>query len=189
MRRLTLLVTACLLSVSLHAQQVEFNIPAEINIVEGRLSVVFKDHVAEEEALQLITQLNYKVLEVSFSPVVINGELKNPVTEEVLGNIRTDKRVLDVTFYTTPTTHLLNTVEETEPSTPSTMISVTFHTGISPSQAKQQLQKYVKLVSSTVHTLPNEIIVDVGSDDDVAFELLQERKQVKWVSYVGAPGD
>jgi|GEM_PF-6035461 len=186
MQTIVSLLLVFFLCLSAHAQEVEFNIPTEIDIVQGQLSIVFKEDVSESKARQYLEQLPYAILDVNFSPVVVTGELGKPLEEKVIQKMREDKRILSVEQQTTPGP-ILDTNVSVEPGPPKLMLFVTYPAGTSPAQAKKWLRKHVKrLESIRIESLPSEIIVDVGDQDEEAFDLLQSNKIVKWVSYVGA---
>ena len=187
MHTIVSLLLILFLCFSAQAQEVEFNIPTEIDIIQGQLSIVFKEDVSEPKARRYLEQLPYNILDVNFSPVVIIGELGKPLEERTLQKMRKDERILNVEQQTT-SGPILSTDVSIEPGPPKSMLFVTYPAGTSPSQAKKWLRKHVKrLRSMRIESLPNEIIVDVGNQDEEAFELLQSNKLVKWVSYVGAP--
>ena len=189
MHSFAILIATCLLSAPLFAQEVEFNIPTEIDIVQGQLSVVFNDHVDESEALKIVQQLGYDILDSRFSPLVLNGELIEPVTQMVMEALTAQEEVIEARQYTTPTIVHTTPTETQNEAHPKPMITVSFQAGTTPDRAKKILKKYLKLASMDIHSIPNEIIVAVGAQDEEAFERLQRHKNVKWVSYIGATGD
>ncbi len=187
MRTIASLVVILFLCFPAYAQEVEFNIPTEIDIVQGQLSIVFKEDVSESQARQYLEQLPYDILDVNFFPVLITGELEKPLDEKVIQKMREDKRILTVEQQTTPGP-ILDTNVSTETGPPRLILHTSYPAGTSSAQAKKALKKHVRrLESIRIESLPNEIIVDVGDQDEEAFDLLQSNKIVKWVSYVGAP--
>ena len=184
MRFSVLLILFFILCTPILAQEVEFHIPTEIDIIQGQLSVVFNEDVSEDEALAIIKRLNYNVLEINFSPVIITGEVEKAVEDKILRKLHADKRTLEVKQYTSP----VISHDPVETATKQ-MIAVTFQTGQTSTQAKKWLKKRVHLLSVNSQTLPNEMIISVGNQDEEAFEVLQDHKKIKWVSYVGTSED
>ena len=185
MRSFIYLFLCLLLSIPAFAQEVEFEIPAEIDIVQGQLSVVFQEDVGEKKAIEIIRTFQYEVLETNFSPIVITGQINSKLSDSVLENMKADKLIEEAVQFTTPGP-LLSTNEGDEIRDSVEMISVTFAFETTRAQARKALDKYVTLLSVQTHQLPNEIIISVGGQDEEAFEQLQNHKDIRWVSYVGA---
>lgn len=177
-----------LLCIPAAAQEVEFEIPSEIDIVQGQLSVVFQENVGEKEAIEIINKLQYEVLESNFSPVVISGQIESTLSDSELQKLHTDKLVLEAVQFTTPGP-ILSTNENADTREAAYMISVTFAPETTVAQAKKALEKHITLITIQTQKLPNEVIIAVGGQDEKAFQQLQNHKDVKWVSYVGTAID
>lgn len=183
MRFITFLFVICCLSISLHAQEVEFHIPDEIEILQGQLSVVFNEDVKEVEALSIIAGYDYEVLKTNFTPVIVSGNVEAALDADLIHKITADESILTAHQFTMPGT-ILTTRTEDDP-TPEHRISVTFAAGITKKQAEEALKKYIQLTSMDIQSLPNEVIISVGNEDQKAFDSLQENEHIRWVSYVG----
>ena len=186
MRTFAILIATCFFHVSLFAQEVEFNIPTGIDIIQGQLSVVFKDNVDQEKALQIIEEFGYDTLSVHFSPVVVDAQIEKPISKKILQQIKANTEIWEINQQLIPRT-IPGDLDQTPNDLPTeARINVTFKEGTPHKKVLKLLKKYVTLLSFNVNSLPNEMIIDVGEQDEKAFELLQENKHIKRVSYIGA---
>ena len=166
-------------------QEVEFEIPEEISIVPGRLSVVFNEDVTEERARGLIASMQYEILEVKFLPLQIIGETESEISDRKLNRMNKEKGVETVVRYSDRVVF-----QEGDPEgSPGYRIAATFHDGITESKARKILKKHLRLISAKTIALPKEIVIDVGDNDEEAFDRLQNNKDVRWVTYVGSSED
>ena len=183
------LILWILISNSLFAQEVEFDIPEEIDIIPGQLSVVFQEGVEKEHAIQVIEQYKYEVLNINFSPIVVSGELKSPLNSERIQKMEAHKSIISVEQLAAGNPSLNLEEETTTEHSLTSTISITFVPGLKQKQVKKLVNKYTQLVTMRIQTLPNEIVIHVGEREEEAFNRLQKNKRVRWVSYIGAPGD
>lgn len=188
MHTFAFLIVTFFLSSSLLAQEVKFDVPTQIDIIQGQLSVVFKENVNQEKALQIINQLGYDTLAVNFSPVEVSGQLKKPITEEVLQKIKANNKIIDVIQYLKPGPILSTKDNTSNHSSTEVTVKATFQAGTPHNKAQKLLRRYIKPLSMHAHSLPNELIIEVGTQDEEAFELLQGNKHIEWVSYIGTVG-
>ena len=170
------------------AQEVEFEIPSEISIVPGQLSVVFSEEVTEERARALIESMQYEILELTFSPLQIIGHTESAISDQTLNRLNNEKGIDTVVRYSEAEMlqrrDLTNQDRET-----AFMIAATFQDGITQSNAKKILKKHVRLRTARTIAMQKEIIIQVGENDEAAFDLLQAQEGVRWVTYVGKSED
>lgn len=188
MRPIPILFALLFLNNVLYAQEVEFHIPDEIEIIQGQLSVVFNEDVKEAEAVYIIEGYEYEVLKTNFTPVIISGHLESPLDEELIARMIAHEHIQTAEQFVIPAP-VLTTRNEAVHSATEHSIAITFASGVTQNEAKKLLKNFAQPASMTVQSLPNEVVISVGNQDEKAFDLLQENKHVRWVSYVGASGD
>ena len=170
------------------AQEVEFEIPSEISIVPGQLSVVFNEEVTEEKARALIESMQYEILELTFSRLQIIGHTDSAVSDQILNRLNNEKGIDSVVRYTGAEALQGGNITIQDGPT-AFMIAATFQDGVKQSRAKRILKKHVRLNAARTVAAQKEIIIQVGDNDEEAFDILQTQKGVRWVTYVGKSGD
>ncbi len=168
------------------AQNVDFELPTEINVVQGRLSVAFNDGVREQEAQALIESLGYSVLQTNFKPLLASASTDKPLSEDQLNVLRSNPLVLGVDesdFRALDNRQIKSTIPELKG--PGYQTSVTFQPYISENEALRILDETTNTAFDLIARPANEIIIDVGEEDEAAFAQLDGHEKVKWVTYVG----
>ena len=181
-------IQSCLLAVlalPVFAQEVEFEIPSEIDIVQGRLSVVFEHGVGEEEALQLIRSAGYEIIDVQFSPLVVSGTLTEQISAETIQLIESEATVYSTTIEGSPGAYLAPSQDSENLPRPIYVLITTFTEDISEVEAGEILSNYVAMRNVKIDSIPNEVIIEVGDRDEEAIAQLQGLKQIQWVTYIG----
>ena len=168
-----------------NAQSVDLDIPTEINIIQGRLAVTFYDEVKEEAAHALITSFNYDVLKSTFEPRTIFTSSKEMLSQSVINKLEQDERIIEVTQ-----TALPSDIQATNGTYDNSQIkiAISFKSHISKKEAENVVVNELALPFSYTIKLPNEIVIEVGDQDEEAVALLQDRDEVRWVTYIGVPG-
>lgn len=190
MKRLLIILFTLTGSGHVLAQNVDFEIPTEINIIEGRLAVAFKDGIREADARALVESLGYDALQVNFKPLSAVAGTPTAMSEEVLSRLKATDGVLDV--------HEGQRPENTESLTTSPLPPdiemqryktwVKFQSHLSQSEAEAILGAFTDVPFSFITKPANEIVIGVGDDDEAAFARLDGHEIVKWVTYVGVAG-
>lgn len=162
----------------------EFEIPTNISIVPGQLSVVFNEDVTEERARTLMKSMHYEILEVKFYPLQMIGGVAEQVSDRILDRLKREEEITDVEYYST---HDVFSTENPGSESSRYQIAATFTDGTTESQARKVLKKHLTLDYVKTTALPKEIVIQVGGSDEEAFSLLEHHKAVRWVTYVGIP--
>lgn len=180
---------ACLsMTPPLVAQNVDFEIPTEINIIEGRLSVAFKDGIHEAEARSLMASLGYDVLQVHFKPLIAVSSTPSALDEEVVGRLRAADGVLNVHAGKLPESAVSTGVPPWPSDTNGYKTWVEFQSHLSAASAVAILKAHTHAPFAFITKPANEIVIDVGDEDEAAFSRLDGHEKVKWVTYVGVAG-
>ncbi len=171
------------------AQNVDFELPTEINVVQGRLSVAFNDGVNEQEAQALIESLGYSVLQTNFKPLLASAFTDKPLPEKQLSALRSNPLIQEIyesDLQAVQDNQVRSTLSERRKSRYQT--SVRFQPYISGAEALRILSESTNTAFNLVARPANEIIIDVGDEDEIAFTQLDGHVKVKWVTYVGVAG-
>ena len=168
------------------AQEVEFIMPTTIEIIPGQLSVVFEEGIAEQEAKDIITTLGYEILESTFLPLLLTTTLDEPIPDDVRQALEAEEGITATQFYATQAPIFSAKSETTTRSTPEYRLTVTFEETITQKEAETMLSRHVLLKNLSVEALPDEIIINVGDQDEEAITSLEQRKEVRWVTYIGS---
>ena len=171
------------------AQEVDFEVPTEINIVQGRLSVAFNDNVHEETARLLVTGLGYDIIESSFGPLYVWATLKSRLTPDQVRRFEADDRVESLSQTPIPEPVLTINDETFEKNHPDFSLAITFKSNVSQDEAANLLKDITGARISRTEKQPNEIVIDVGDQDAEAFSMLEGLDNVKWVTYIGMSGE
>ena len=185
---LIFVLTVTLLPASSSAQEVEFDIPSEIDIVQGRLSITFRDAVTEETARQLVTNLGYEVIDAVFEPGIVWANLQNRLSNRQIRQLTRDPRVIDVAQTAIPQPVETSANDEQPTNNPQYALVVTLLPTVSQKEATELLASTEGAVFSRMEKRPNELVIEVGDQDAEAFATLEDRDEVKWVTYVGVAG-
>ena len=183
-----LVFTFTLLPASSSAQEVEFDIPSEIDIVQGQLSITFQDAVTEETARRLVTGLGYEVIDAIFEPRLVWANLQNRLSNRQIRQLTSDSRVIDIAQTAIPQPVQTTTHDEHQANNPQYSLVLTLTPTVSRKEAMELLASTVDAVFSRMEKRPNELIIEVGDQDAEAFATLEDRDEVKWVTYVGVAG-
>lgn len=183
-------VMLCLFSTPIKsvAQEVDFEVPTEINIIQGRLSVAFAEGVGEETAKKLITSLGYSTLQSAFYNLNASARSEKPLTNEELDYLRGHANIVEANQV-----FLDNQIYSTDPVQDSAFqrynISLTFKSNTTQKEATQILKRLPTHSFTFAQKPSNEIVIEVGDQDETAITVLQGRDEVKWVTYVGVAGN
>ncbi len=165
-------------------QEVDFEVPTEINIIQGRLSVVFVDGIAEEAANELIAALGYSTLQSSFYNLNANARSEKPLTTDELSYLREHPDIVEANQV-----YLDNNIQSTDPGQNSAFqrynITLAFESNTTQKEATQILKRLATHTFTFAQKPSNEIVIEVGDQDETAITILQGRDEVKWVTYVG----
>ena len=186
MKSFCLLLATCLIVQATWGQEVDFEIPTEINIIQGRLSVAFRDGVKEQAAEALIQSLGYSVLQSIFESRRALSTTGTRLTEEEKSSLENDPHVVNIQQDTLPE-HIRSTTAQHKQ--PQFSITVFFQSHISEKEAREILHEITAIPFTYPPKRPNELVVEVGDQDETAFVILQGRDEVKWVTYVGVAGN
>jgi hypothetical protein len=178
-----------LLPASGSAQEVEFDIPTEIDIVQGRLSVTFQDGISEETARLLVTGLGYGIIETAFEPRLVWTTLQSRLSARQMRQLRNDPRVIDVQQTAIPQPVETIADDEREQPNPQFSLAITFIPTVSQEEAAELLDTSIGATLSRSEKRPNELVIEVGDQDAEAFTALEGLDEVKWVTYVGVAGE
>ncbi len=164
------------------AQEVDFEVPSEINIIQGRLSVAFNDNISSEKANEMLVSMGYNALQSTFKFRIAKSTSSSAMKHETLEKLRAHPLVFSAeqSQFTEP---VFSTNQDQEE--PQFHITVQFLSHVTEAEAKKVLKKNSNLSFSFIPKPSNEIIIDVGHQDEEAYLALQERDEVKWVTYVG----
>lgn len=168
------------------AQNVDFELPTEINVIQGRLAVAFNEGIAEQEAADLIESLGYGILQTNFTPLMASAATPESIAEEKLETLRKNSLVLEIETY-----DLQAMVDSPINSTRDVSTAkryktqVQFQTHVTMLEALRLLSETTGVDFEITNRPANEIIIDVGDDDETAFSQLDGHAKVKWVTYVG----
>ena len=164
------------------AQDVDFEVPSEINIIQGRLSVAFKDNITSEKASAMVESMGYSTLQSTFKFRIAKSTSPSAMEDATLKKLRAHPMVFSVNQ-----SQLTEPIFSTRPDQekPRFQITVQFLSHVSEKEAKNVLKKNSDLSFSFLPKPSNEIVIDVGHEDEEAYLALQERDEVKWVTYVG----
>ncbi len=169
------------------AQEVEFIIPTEIDIIPGRLSVTFEAGTTEDTARRLIDSLGYRIHNVTFQPLTITGTSVNYISDSALQRLESRPEVLSTRMAALPVDRE-RAVNPDDIVSPQYRLAVTFAAGITQRQAREIVSEEVRLHTLDINARPNEIVIDVGEQDEEAVGVLEVQKIVRRVTYVAAPG-
>lgn len=169
------------------AQEVDFDMPAEINIIQGRLSVAFHEGVGAMDAEVLMKSLGYPVLQSHFYDWTARAHGNKLLNEDQVRDIKANPGVLNVSQSSLGSVH--TTTSPNDPAFPGYLVMVTFASHITRKAALDILKPFDGFSFQPLATPPNEMIIEVGDQDEVAMPVLQNQEQVKWVTYVGIGSD
>ena len=170
------------------AQEVKFDMPTEINIIQGRLSVAFNDNVHEETARLLVTGMGYDIIDTVFEPRYIWANVRNRLSSNRIRQIEANPKVLSISQTALPQPVLSINDEAVERTRPRFSLAITFASTVSQEEAAAFLKESLNTTIAKSEKRPNELVIDVGDQDAEAFSMLEGRDEVKWVTYVGVPG-
>ncbi len=168
------------------AQEVDFDMPSEINIIQGRLSVVFNEGIGAADAEVLMESLGYSILQKHFYDWNSWSHAEKMLTEEQVHDIKTKPGVVKVSQMSLESK---NTLRNEDQVFPGYLITVTFASHTTRKAAQEILAPYDEFGFKSNASPPNEVIIEVGDKDEVAMAVLQNQEQVKWVTYVGIGSD
>ena len=166
-----------------NAQEVDFDVPTEINIIQGRLSVAFHDGVGKQDATVLMKTLGYPVLQTHFYDWRSEARSSKMLSEEQVRDIKETPGVLNVSQTALGNIH--TTTASNAPASSAYLIVITFASHISRNAAKEVLKPFSDFEFTQIASPANEMVIEVGDQDEVALAVLQTQQQVKWVTYVG----
>ncbi len=167
---------------SSYAQEVDFEIPTEINIIQGRLAVAFTDQITEDEANKMISDMGYNVLQTNFASRTAYALSEKQLTEEETNKIEKDSRVVSIAQSELPRDIKSTKASETKLRY---RIEVSFLNSVTETEARNILSDQKTAAFHIKKKPANELVIEVGDQDEAAFAALQERQEVKWVTYVG----
>ncbi len=186
MKSLSLVLAICLFSSTGMAQEVDFEVPSEINIIQGRLSVTFKDNIKEQTADELIESLGYSIFQSTFESRLAMSTSEKALTQAEENALENDPRVLGIQQEPLPASVQSTNAQR---SLPRFNITVSFQSHTSETEAKELLNRVTAIPFTFPQKRPNELVIDVGNEDEAAFAQLDGREEVKWVTYVGVAGN
>jgi hypothetical protein len=168
------------------AQQAEFSVPEEIEIVSGRLAVTFVDGVAEAEAVRWLREEGYEPEVVHFQPVSALVVSSEPFAEEVLTALRARAGVVEVTTWPDPLDRLSDVSSGPAPF----YLRIRFDPATSEDAIRALVEEVTGLAPAEIHRIPNDIEIRVPEGEEaLALEALQGHPWVRYVTYVAVPGD
>lgn len=191
-----ILLTLCSSGLS---QTVEMQIPDTKKIVEGKLSVLFKDTVSEEHATRAIIGLGYSIAESRFKPVVVIAHSNDSLSAESLKRLRghpafvriihTDMgRVREITLQKMK--ELYPEQAKAFPDTisfPRFMHSIHFSSSAKKEEILDFINAIVELKDVQIKKSPNQLVINVPKGkDEQAVRQLRKNRMVEEVSYIVA---
>ena len=182
-------LVCCLLLLCSHqafAQEVEFHIPDQINIVQGQLSVTFKDHVSLEDAKSLIQNFGYPITKESFPRLHVSATSQRLLGEDELRTLKQEHGVDDLIHRPAPDNIRTINGEPTDQA-PKYILTLSFP-GTTSKEQVQQLLKDLLIKITKMDKLPSEMVIDVGDQDAEAMSRLSGHAYIKWVTYMGVAG-
>lgn len=188
MRNILILALLLMLSFvpSALAQEVEFNIPTEINIVQGRLSVTFKDHVNSDDAKTLIQNLGYAITQESFPQLLVSATSTREIREEEIRYLREEYGLVNLSRSPAPeNTRSIN--RKPAAQAPRYILTFTFPSTTSKDLAHKIL-KDLPITITRMDKRPNEMVINVGDQDAEAMSQLNGHEYIKYVTYLGEAG-
>ncbi len=165
------------------AQEVDFDVPTEINIIQGRLSVVFNEGFGAADAEVLMKSLGYPILQKHFYDWTSRAHADQMLTEEEVREIKAQAGVVSVSQTSLGNVHSTNASDDA--GSLGYLVMVTFASHITRQTAEDILRPFSAFDFTAVASPPNEVIIEVGDKDEVAMAVLQNQEQVRWVTYVG----
>lgn len=169
-----------------YAQEVEFNIPSEISIVQGQLSVTFKDHVKPEDARKLIQRFGYAITRESFPQLQVSAHTPREITEEEIRLLRQELGLENLNQRPAPEKISSSNGISLEQA-PKYFLTFTFPSTTSQNMVRKLLRD-LPLTITKMSKLPNELVIDVGDQDAEAMSQLNGHESIKWVTYMGVAG-
>jgi hypothetical protein len=154
------------------------------NPPEARLSVVFADHVAEEEAVAFIRSANYEPVRIVFEPVLLYGTKGEQPSDAELATLRATDGVLDVYVQ-----DLAAVNEEAAGRLNAAGMRYHFRVEFAPSVNEQQARELVSCIDH-IHVRnfqkkAREIVIRVDArEEESVVEQLEASDLVKYVVYL-----
>ncbi|MEM8483943.1 MAG: hypothetical protein AAF564_00260 [Bacteroidota bacterium] len=177
------LLALLFIAIPVSAQEVDFDVPTEINIIQGRLSVVFNEGIGAADAEVLMKSLGYPILQKHFYEWTSRAHADQMLTEEEVRDIKAQAGVVNVSQTALDNVHSTNAPDDS--GSLGYLVIVTFASHITRQAAADILEPFSAFDFTAVASPPNEVIIEVGDKDDVAMAVLQNQEQVRWVTYVG----
>lgn len=175
---LAVLLLVSSLASPVHAQTIEFEPPAQIEVLGGKLSVTFHAGVSEADGRALLDSLGYVVEAVSFPPVQVQALTEAPLTEAQRAALLAQPRAQSVS-------PLLTGSDQAPYS-----VSVLFEPGTTTPQAAAAVRSVSGLRIQSVSTRPNEIVIVLPDAEEAtertAIDTLEDSPLVRYVAYVAA---
>lgn len=167
------------------AQVASFDIPDEIVIERGKLSVAFLDGVSETDAAQWLRDEGYEPDKISFNEVVVRVQSSEPFSAEGVRRLRDHVAVVDVESTTAPR------FGSDGLGVPALFVlNVRLIAPTAQDEARKLIEDIIGLTPFEVVKRPNDIEVRVPEgEEELALEALQENPWVAYVTYVAVAGD
>ncbi len=169
------------------AQEVEFNIPTEINIVQGQLSVTFKDHVNPDDAKTLIQNLGYAITQESFPQLLVSATSTREIQEEEIRLLRQEHDLVNLSQRPAPE-NIRSIKRKPVEQAPKYFLTFTFPSNTSKDLAHKVLNE-LSITITRIEKKPNELVIDVGDQDAEAMSQLNGHEYIKYVTYMGEAGE
>lgn len=155
------------------AQTVSFEVPQEVRIAPGLLSVVFVDGVAESDAVDWLRGAGYETVRATFSEVVARVQSSEPFPEARVAALRDH---VDVVW-----------AEPLRTQQGIWQLRVRLAPTLSPDAAQALIRERIGLTPFEVVKIPNDVEIRVPEgEEELALEAIEASDRVSYVTYVAA---
>lgn len=182
----------------LQSQQVKMEIPDTRKILKGKLSIVFKDTVSEEQARVFIRQLGYSIAESKYKPVTVFAGADDSLSTEAVNKLKTHPAFLSVQYRDMMSilewikqrlrerdSVFAMTFPDSSASLPRFSVLVIFASTASEESVRKLVGEVRELKNPRFHKSINEIVINVPEDkEEQAAARAQKSGLVEFVSYI-----
>ncbi len=167
---------AALLAGPVHAQTIEFEIPDGYDLIEGRLSVTFREDVTESKAREVVEKLGLTPVSFQFYPVEVSFRMKSPLSNSQLQVLREKPGVLSI--------------DEKDLHPAAAALPYSYLVLMDPSTTRPEAFRAVQFVGgeqTQVIKKPNDVTLSLDeAKEDIVIEQLERHELVKYVAYLSA---
>jgi hypothetical protein len=185
----------------IRSQTVEMKIPDTRKLERGKLSVVFKDTVGEEEARRLIQQSGYTIAESKFKPVMLFAQADDSLSRAAVQRLSSHPQFLSMyqqdlrpfiefgkKMIMAKDSAFWSAVKDTV-ALPRFTIVVAFKSNASESDLRKFVEPIRELKQPRISKSVNEMVVEVPPGaEETAMTRLRKSRLVEVVSYIVVPG-